>query len=340
MGIPVGKLNQLDARVSALEAGSGGGGLRLTGDVVGSQSGSTIPNTITNNAVSFAKFQEIGGQKLLGNSDAGSDEIEEITLGTGLFFTGSTLNASGGGGGSGTAVEFFVDQTAHGFAEGDVVRLVAGSANTYTKAKADTAADAEVVGIVSTVTNANRFGITTNGIITNGVPAEAAGTVLFLSDATAGLLTSTEPTSTTSVSKPLAIVNESSVKMTMFNWRGMVITSSGGGGGSPLTVTEIDGTPSVANVTTIKVSNGTLTDNGSGVVTVTTGGGGGSGVGMENASGTVNGVNVTFTTVNSPIWVSVNGQILVAGDGYSVAGTYTLTFDSAPTGTPHSFYNL
>lgn len=45
------------------------------------------------------------------------------------------------------------------------------------------------------------------------------------------------------------------------------------GGGSGVTVEEVDGAPSVASVTTIKVSNGTLTNNGGGTVTVTTGAG-------------------------------------------------------------------
>jgi hypothetical protein len=55
------------------------------------------------------------------------------------------------------------------------------------------------------------------------------------------------------------------------------LATCGEGGGSPLTVKEEDGTPSVDNVTEIKVSSGTLTDNGSGSVSVVTGGGGGSG---------------------------------------------------------------
>jgi hypothetical protein len=46
--------------------------------------------------------------------------------------------------------------------------------------------------------------------------------------------------------------------------------------GSSLTIKEVDGTPSVSDVDTIVVSNGTLTDNGSGQVTITTGGGGSS----------------------------------------------------------------
>ena len=45
------------------------------------------------------------------------------------------------------------------------------------------------------------------------------------------------------------------------------VTSGGGGGGSfNLTVEEQDGNPTVSNVNTIRVSNGTLTDEGGGVV--------------------------------------------------------------------------
>lgn len=42
--------------------------------------------------------------------------------------------------------------------------------------------------------------------------------------------------------------------------------------GAPITVQEADGTPIVSDVTTIIVSNGSLTDNGSGSVTIATGG--------------------------------------------------------------------
>lgn len=56
------------------------------------------------------------------------------------------------------------------------------------------------------------------------------------------------------------------------NIRASILTGVGGGGGS-LTVKEADGTPTVASVTTIVVSNGTMTDDGGGQVTITTGGG-------------------------------------------------------------------
>lgn len=58
------------------------------------------------------------------------------------------------------------------------------------------------------------------------------------------------------------------------NIRASVLLAGAGGGGGSLTVKEADGTPTVASVTTIVVTNGTLTDDGSGQVTIATGGGG------------------------------------------------------------------
>ena len=58
-----------------------------------------------------------------------------------------------------------------------------------------------------------------------------------------------------------------------------------GVGSSSITVRESDGTPNVSNVSTIVVSNGTLTDDGSGQVTISTGGGGGTGSGLPYSSG-------------------------------------------------------
>lgn len=54
---------------------------------------------------------------------------------------------------------------------------------------------------------------------------------------------------------------------------GNYILGSGSGGG--ITVQDIDGNPTVSDVTTIKFTNGAVTDNGDGTVNVTTGSGGG-----------------------------------------------------------------
>ena len=61
--------------------------------------------TIDNSAVTYAKMQNVSAvSKLLGRNSSTTGPPEEITLGAGLTMTGSTLSASGGGGGSGDVV--------------------------------------------------------------------------------------------------------------------------------------------------------------------------------------------------------------------------------------------
>ncbi|MFN2576343.1 MAG: tail fiber domain-containing protein [Pyrinomonadaceae bacterium] len=59
---------------------------------------------------------------------------------------------------------------------------------------------------------------------------------------------------------------------------GNTLTIASAGGGASLTVKEEDGNPSVTSVSELRVSNGTLTDNGAGSVSITTSGTGGSSI--------------------------------------------------------------
>ena len=68
----------------------------LTGDVTASGPGS-VGATIAPNAVTYAKIQAMTANKLLGSGASGTS-VGEITLGTGLSFTGNTLNAATTGG--------------------------------------------------------------------------------------------------------------------------------------------------------------------------------------------------------------------------------------------------
>ncbi len=65
---------------------------------------------VKNDAITFAKMQNSSAaSKLLGRGSAsGAGDFEEITLGTNLSMSGTTLNAAGGGGGGGSGT-FAID---------------------------------------------------------------------------------------------------------------------------------------------------------------------------------------------------------------------------------------
>ena len=72
------------------------------GDII--VSGSGIVWTIGPRAVTYAKMPSMAVSKLAGRgSGAGAGDIEEITLGTNLTMSGTTLNATGGGAGGFTS---------------------------------------------------------------------------------------------------------------------------------------------------------------------------------------------------------------------------------------------
>lgn len=118
-----------------------------------------------------------------------------------------------------------ISQTGHNLVVGNVVR-VGGSG--YVKALADNAGNAEVVGIVTAQPDNNNFTLTVSGYIGDAsiVPNEAAGTVLFLSDTTSGLLTSTEPADANEISKPVCIITTQNTEMVMIMHRGEIISSA------------------------------------------------------------------------------------------------------------------
>ena len=95
-----------------------------------------------------------------------------------------------------------ITQSSHGFAVGEALKS-SGSNGAYAKAQADSAANAEVVGVVTVVTDTNNFTLTLSGMITvaGAVPNETAGTALFLSASSAGALTATEPSTSGQISK-------------------------------------------------------------------------------------------------------------------------------------------
>jgi hypothetical protein len=119
------------------------------------------------------------------------------------------------------STRLLIAQTAHGFVVGNLLRW---NGTAYVKAQADSAANAEVHGIVSTVTDANNFILTTEGAL-SGLSSLTSGTTYFLSPTTAGAYTATEPSTAGQISKPI-FVADSTTTAIFHNYRGIAVFSS------------------------------------------------------------------------------------------------------------------
>lgn len=106
----------------------------------------------------------------------------------------------GSGGGSGTSITKDYAITSHGFSVGEI--LDCASTTSCTKAKADTEATSEMSGIVSAVADSDHFTLMQEGYLT-GLSGLTANQVSFLSDATAGAMSTTQPTTIGHTSCPV-----------------------------------------------------------------------------------------------------------------------------------------
>ena len=105
-----------------------------------------------------------------------------------------------------------VTQAAHGLSVGNVLRF---DGVDYVLAQADSAANAEVAGIINEVINANAFTITQNGQIT-GLAGLTAGDLYFLDPVTPGALTAVEPVGP-NIILPLMISTSATVGLFLTN---------------------------------------------------------------------------------------------------------------------------
>lgn len=105
-----------------------------------------------------------------------------------------------GGGGGGDSVSYEINQVGHGFSVGNFVRI--NGSGTFTKAQADSAANAEVDCMVSVVTDTDNFTCVSRGYV-DTLSGLTANTRYFLDTSTAGAMTATEPSTIGQVSKPV-----------------------------------------------------------------------------------------------------------------------------------------
>lgn len=108
-----------------------------------------------------------------------------------------------------------IAQSTHGLSVGNAVKH---NGTAYVAAQADSAANAEVVGIVTDVADADTFTLTLGGKIT-GLSSLTSGAIYYLDPDTAGAYTTTEPSTSGDVIKPLFIAT-SPTEAVWLNLRG------------------------------------------------------------------------------------------------------------------------
>ncbi len=113
-----------------------------------------------------------------------------------------------------------INQNDHGFSVGDIISLDISTLE-YKLAIADSADNANVIGIVAYIPDTNNIGCLLQGYIT-GLNSLTAGILYYLSDSDEGQLTDIEPTETNHVSKPLLLA-DSETSGWFYNFRGITI---------------------------------------------------------------------------------------------------------------------
>jgi hypothetical protein len=169
----------------------------FTGDVTKAAGGTAL--TIANDAVTYAKLQNVAANSVLARAAATSGDVGEvalaasqllgrgstgdvaaITLGTNLSMSGTTLNASGGGGNTFQTIAVSGQSDVVADSSTDTLTLVAGSNITITtnasndeititaaSASAAVAADPIIDGAYETTTTTGTGNITLAGAVTN-----------------------------------------------------------------------------------------------------------------------------------------------------------------------------
>jgi hypothetical protein len=147
-----------------------------------------------------------------------------------------------------------VTQTGHGLVIGDYVRQDLTTPNTYVPALASSFLNAQGIGFVVDVPDANHFVLVQTGYVINElgvVPALPEGTALYLSPSSPGGVTSTKPSTAGQYIKPVAIITESAKSMWVLSDFPVAVPTGGGSGVQSVT----DDGKGIVNVNNADIQN-------------------------------------------------------------------------------------
>lgn len=206
------------AKLDGIEAGA-------TADQTGAEIKAAYEAEANTNAFTDAEKTKLAGIESGATADQSAAEVPYTNTTSGLTATDvqaaidevegrvDTLESA-----NAEASEIPVTQTTHGLAVGDVIRH---NGTSYVKAQADSAANAEALGVVSSVADADNFAFIVAGKIST-LSTLTAGSLYYLDPTTAGSYTTTAPTTTGQVDKPLFFA-VSATEAIITPYRGIVL---------------------------------------------------------------------------------------------------------------------
>jgi hypothetical protein len=320
--------------------------ITLTGDVTGSGTGS-FAATIANNAVTFAKVQQIATDRLIGRDSAGTGNVEELTVGGGVEFTGSGIQTSA----------FTGDVTK---AAGGTAQTIATSAVTYAKIQDISAASrllgrgagagAGVAQEISLGTGLSMSGTT--------LSASAAGSVTSVdaSGGTTGLTFSGGPVTTTgtlTLAGTLDVANGGTGATTAagaltslgaypnsnpagYTANAGTVTNVSASGGANISVATGSTTPVISQVAATTTQNGYMT---SAQATKLDGIAAGASVTSVGVSGGTTGLTTTGGPITSSGTITLAGTLAVAngGTGATSAANALTNLGAYPASNPNGY---